>query len=357
MLKFLAVADSHIGLKRHGKINVATQVHTRIEDAIRSLELVCKIALREKVDFVSILGDVFNIKTPSNTERDLFINVIQPLFGKIPLYIFPGNHDKESLSHALSSLKVLGSANGVHIIDQPEIIRIKDVNLIFLPWEKNGEMSKYVNSIKDTKDSILFGHFITTNAVYSNGFKPDVGDEVVLLSLLENSELITTLIGHVHKKQTLGKKKNIHYIGSLVKWDWSEMGEDKGCTLVEVKDNKAELTFISIQDRTFIEVDYKDIDKLIKTDIADAVVKITGKCKLSEKGSIDMSELKKKLVGKCFKVEDIKIEFERDDVDKSNNQVFTPLLSTKEALVNWAANNKLDKEFVDKGLKIIESVE
>lgn len=353
MIKILAFGDVHIGVHRYGHQDVVTGIHTRVQDTINSLKSACEIALTNKVDFVSILGDVFNMNTPSNIERQLFIDAISILFGKIPIYIIPGNHDRESLSHTLSSIKLLGTANGVHIIDTPQIIKIKDYNFVFVPWDKDGKMLKYIETVKDTSNSILFGHFIASSAVYSNNFRPEVGEDIVPLSLLDSSQFSLVAIGHIHKQQTLGKKGNIQYIGSLVKWDFSEALEQKGCSLIKI-DNGVTLDFIPIPDRKFIQVDYKDVHSLNEKDIKDAVVKVVGECMVSEKSKVNINELKKMLHGKCFKIEDISIDFKKDAVINDNNQMFTPLFSAKQALINWARNNKLSQGFVDKGLKIID---
>lgn len=353
-MKFLNIGDLHIGVKRYGNSNLETRIYSRIEDTINSLRSACSIAVKENVDFMAILGDTFDIKTPDNVQRELFINTISEIFDKIPVYIIAGNHDRESMSHALSAFKKLGTKNNVHIIDYPQAIKFKGYNLVFMPYDKNKSMIKYIESVKNLENSFLFGHFVTSNAVYSNEFRPETGEDVIPISLLEDSKFLATFIGHIHKRQKLSTKKTIVYVGSLVKWSFDEMNDgEKGATLVEVEGKEVKLKFMPIPDRKFFEIDYKEIDKMDVEQTKNAVIKIAGKCKVSDRGTIDIGEIRKKLAGKCFKVEDIKIEIEKEERDNSKNEVFTPLLGAKEALIKWAEINKMGQEFIDKGMEII----
>jgi len=353
MMKFLNLADIHSGIKRYGKLNLTTGIHSRVEDTFRSLKDAVSFAFKESVDFIVILGDIFDTKTPSNIEREMLIDTLYPLFNQFTTYIIPGNHDTESLSHALASMKHLGFNNKLYIIDEPTIIEKYEHPLVFIPWTKEQSISKYITNF-NIPNSILFSHFTVSNAVFSNNFTPELGEETIPISLLED-KFLAGYIGHIHKRQELSNKKPIMYVGSLVKTNFGEINDpDKGIVLTTIENKKVTNKFISIYDRPFIEVD------LNKTTISegtkypeDCIMKIIGTFKESEKELTNIDAIKKVCQQHCFKLEDIRIDFINEERDNSENQIFTPLLSEVQALEKWVEINKLDNNTLEKGRQII----
>ena len=58
-IKFLHVADTHIGVETHGRLDSGTGLHTRLQDFIKSLHFAFEEAIKEEVDFVVFAGDAY----------------------------------------------------------------------------------------------------------------------------------------------------------------------------------------------------------------------------------------------------------------------------------------------------------
>lgn len=353
MLKFLNITDPHLGISRYGKSNLETGIHTRIEDTVKSIKTACEIALKEQVDFITILGDIYDNNTPSNIKRDLLMEALSPALGVIDIYYIVGNHDKEIRSHALSSIKKLGISNKLHIIDTPTNIKVKEYTLVFVPFLETKKMADYIKDNSKISNSLLFGHFSTSNAIFSNGWVPDPDEEIVSILALEQSSFLGVYLGHIHRRQILSEKKPIMYCGSLVKTKFDELSDgDKGVILTTIEGGKLFNSFIEIPDRPFIEVDYKSIKDLSIN--KESIIKITGEYAESDRANINLEDIKQEAQAKCFEIHDMDINITDTETDDSQNQVFTPVLSTLESLQKWAEVNKLSQEFVNKGKEIID---
>ena len=51
-MKFLHIADIHLGMENYGRIDPSTGLHTRLKDFIKCFSYAMDIALEEKVDLV-----------------------------------------------------------------------------------------------------------------------------------------------------------------------------------------------------------------------------------------------------------------------------------------------------------------
>ena len=49
-MKFLHIADIHLGMENYGRIDPSTGLHTRLKDFIKCFSFAIDIALEEKVD-------------------------------------------------------------------------------------------------------------------------------------------------------------------------------------------------------------------------------------------------------------------------------------------------------------------
>ena len=351
MLKFLNICDPHIGISAYGNLNLKTGVNSRIEDTVANLKKALSMAKDDSINFITILGDIFNLKTPSNIMRDMFTNAFEGILGEKDIYIIPGNHDSESLSHALSSLKILGAKNRIYIIDEPTVINRDNYNLVFLPWSKDYNLIEKIKEYSKLDNSLIFGHFTTSHSVLSNDFVLEVGEQTVPVELLEDSKFLSVFLGHIHKRQKLSDKKEIIHCGSLVKCNFGEINDgEKGVVLATIDNKTTTVKFIPIEDREFIQVDYKDIDKI---DDKDSIVKVTGECTLEEKKDISILEIRNKLKDKCYKIYDIDITTKDVKTEVKDSDKFTPLLSEINALRLWCENNKLRDSVLKKAEEII----
>ena len=352
-MKFLNISDIHLGIQKYGEKNLETEINTRIEDVIGIFNKALEIAISEEVDFIVIEGDIFNIKNPPNKIRELFVNCFKQIIEKhIPVYIIPGNHDSESITHALSSLNLLGKLNNIYIYSEPTVISYKRYNLVFLPWSMKYNVIEKIKEYSTLENSILFGHFTTTKSIFSNDFTPDFGESTIPIELLENGKYIASYIGHIHKRQKMSSKIPIIHVGPLAICNFGELEDGpKGVVVTETKDNIIKNTFIPIDDRKFLVVDYKDINSI---NDKNCIVKIIGEVTEEERKDISLSDIRNQLQNKCFKIEDISIKIKEIKKVVSNVSQYNPIMSELEALNVWCKDNNIRKSVLEKAKEIIK---
>src|ERR1041384_6236801 len=96
MIKLLHLADLHIGMENHGRIDPATGLHTRLIDYLERLDEAIDVGLGAGAgpDLVLIAGDVYKSRTPNPTHQREFAKRIQRIRrAGLPVVILTGNHD------------------------------------------------------------------------------------------------------------------------------------------------------------------------------------------------------------------------------------------------------------------------
>ena len=62
-----------------------------------------------------------------------------------------------------------------------------------------------------------------------------------------NKDILYTALGHLHKRQTVSKEKNIIYSGAILEYSFDEVGQEKSVTLFEINGKTVEnLTVIPL---------------------------------------------------------------------------------------------------------------
>ncbi len=78
-MKFLHLADVHLGMENYGRIDPSTGLHTRLKDFIKCFSFAIDIALEEKVDLVIFTGDAYKNSNPNPTHQREFARQIYRL--------------------------------------------------------------------------------------------------------------------------------------------------------------------------------------------------------------------------------------------------------------------------------------
>jgi len=64
LIKFIHIADLHLGIKKYGKLNPKTGLNTRVEEDLKQLDKVINYAIKNKYKYFFIAGDVFDKRNP-----------------------------------------------------------------------------------------------------------------------------------------------------------------------------------------------------------------------------------------------------------------------------------------------------
>ncbi|MGE5654018.1 MAG: metallophosphoesterase family protein [Bacillota bacterium] len=270
-MKFLHLADIHLGVETHGRLDPTTGLNTRLQDFSRSLGVAIDTAIAEDVDLVVFPGDAYRSCDPSPThQRELARHVRRLADASIPLVMVVGNHDNPVSFGRSSAIEIFGTlaVEGVIIASKPQVIAVKTksgpVQVACVPWptrsllltkdeyrslsdseltaristictERIAELAAQVNP---NSPAILAGHLAAAEAIYSGSERSAlIGSEPVLLtSVLANPAFDYVALGHIHRFQDLNPKAAppVVYSGSLERVNFGEEREEKGFVLAEI---------------------------------------------------------------------------------------------------------------------------
>ena len=140
-MRFLHIADIHLGMENYGRIDPSTGLHTRLKDFIKCFSYAIDIALEEKVDLVIFTGDAYKNSNPNPTHQREFARQIYRLSeAEIPVIMINGNHDNPVSFGRATSLDIFDTLNvsGVKVVTEPEMLNIETkagpVQVFGLPW-------------------------------------------------------------------------------------------------------------------------------------------------------------------------------------------------------------------------------
>lgn len=313
-MRFFHLADLHIGFPlKNGENNFNFQ---------NTLDFVIEKAKEYKVDLVVIAGDVFHKRDPEVRDEKLFARFVNALAeSNIEILIVTGNHEGAPFRERSIHLDLYNELplKFIHISKTPEVITIKGVNFITLPYpfktnilskeeyrdKSEDEVLNILNrrllSIVDELISevnggknILVAHMPVSEGVI--GFEQYINFSKELpLSIeeLDRSNIIYYALGHLHKNQILKSRKYEHtfaYPGSLDRLDFGEENDPKGFFFVEVEDSLKSIEFIENPfARKFYTIQIENdssFDNINFEKIKDSIVRVVVKGNLEDEGKL-----------------------------------------------------------------------
>ena len=291
-MKFLHLADVHLGMENYGRLDPSTGLHTRLQDFINCFSFAIDIALEEKVDLVIFAGDAYKNSTPNPTHQREFAQQIYRLSeAKIPVVMINGNHDNPVSFGKATALDIFNTLNvpGVRVLTEPELLIIETksgpVQVFGLPWptknlflakeeyknftdeEITQEIQKrvskkiieYAHLMKSNMPAIFAAHLTAAEATYSGSERSTIigRDPVFPTHLLAQEEFDYVALGHIHKFQDLNLHNHppVVYSGSIERINFGEEKEDKGICLVNIEGGNTSYEFIPVPARKFITID------------------------------------------------------------------------------------------------------
>jgi len=320
-MKFLHLADVHLGMENYGRIDPSTGLHTRLKDFIKCFSFAIDIALEEKVDLVIFAGDAYKNSSPNPTHQREFAKQIYRLSeAEIPVVLINGNHDNPVSFGRATSLDIFGTLNvpKARIVTEPELLDIETkggpVQVFGLPWPtKNLFLTKeecknitdeeiikhlqirvskkileFARMVKPGIPAIFAAHLAAAEATYSGSERSVMigNDPVFSTQMLAQKEFNYVALGHIHKFQNLNADNDIPvvYPGSIERINFGEEKEDKGFCLVNIEKGKTSYEFIPVPARRFITIDINIpqeqdptnalLHEIEKHDLSEAIVRI-----------------------------------------------------------------------------------
>ncbi len=259
-MRFAHISDLHLGKRLHEVSLWEDQAY--ILEEIRG-------ALREaSPDAVLIAGDVYDKSAPSAEAVRLFDEFLSGLVADgQKAFVISGNHDSAArVAYGgrimaksgvyLSSASYAGAVSPVELTDAHG-----PVDIFLLPFIKPVHVSlafpeepaeSYTDAlgvavrhmkVDPKRRSVLVAHQFVTGAVRSDSEEVSVGGlDAVDASVFSPFSYVA--LGHIHRPQNIGSPR-IRYSGTPLKYSFSEAGDEKSITMVEL-DGQGEVSVHTI---------------------------------------------------------------------------------------------------------------
>ena len=257
-MKFLHTSDWHIGRQLHN--------HSLLDDQGHVLDQIVALAIDQKVDAVVIAGDVYDRSIPPVAAVALLNSVLDRLVNQanIPVLMIAGNHDsRERLGFGATQM----ASSGLHI-EGPlhtefKPVIINGVAFFLLPYaepvlvrsvfgESANDVSTHqqameflleqVNKVElDSLPRVVVSHCFLAGGEESDSERPLSLGGADQISPSVFKEFSYTALGHLHGPQKKGGE-HIRYSGSILKYSFSEVRQNKSVTLVDIDEQGAAQT-------------------------------------------------------------------------------------------------------------------
>lgn len=246
-MRFLHLSDLHIG-KRLNEFSL-------LEDQAYILGQILEITKSEQPDGVLIAGDVYDKAAPSAEAVGLFDDFLTRLSRSgTAVFLISGNHDSPEriaygsriLDRCRIYLSPLYEGKTEPVILKDEIGEVAVYLLPFLKpamlrrfWPEE-EIGSYTDALRlavgamdisPSRRNILVAHQFVTGASRCESEEVTIGGlDNVDASVFAAFDYVA--LGHIHSPQSIGE--TIRYCGTPLKYSFSEAGQEKSVTVVEL---------------------------------------------------------------------------------------------------------------------------
>ena len=280
MARFLHCADLHLGKYAYGNPE-------RFLDMMRAFSYAADYAIKEKLDFILISGDIFDARVINSATLSQAVSVFEKIAqNHLDVYAIEGNHDRaflrdrDSWLHFLEGrgyLKLLRpTTSGQDILFEEYregtgcVANAGGVRLIGLGYP-GASCGAYLQKLDEWLQKSEDYTVLLLHAGFSYIFTEDMGrTEIALLEkVFDRVDYIA--MGHIHRREEmLGR---IFMPGSTEYTDSREAmrKDNKGFFAVDTQSN--DVSFIPIPVRPYY---FFDVDAGENPDVAESILKKTG---------------------------------------------------------------------------------
>jgi DNA repair exonuclease SbcCD nuclease subunit len=336
-MKFIHIADLHIS--EYYKYSIDG---SRLKELLRNIKLIIMYAIKNKIPFIIIAGDVFDNPNPNERILRKFSALLRyGMDNGVFFKIITGNHDTDGSVHSLTSLKNIfpKKSCGLNIYSLvPNKISVYSeviggIKFTYVPYQKDIVSAlKYSKKYKSSNKNVLVAHCAINGAFTNSGHK--MGNTGIDQELLKGYDYVA--LGDYHTYQNVFE--NVFYSGSVIKIIWDENKSDKYFNVVDTDDFSVKK--IKIPDINFIDINL----------FYDKIPEFISKYNSSYKGKVFKdSFVKVSIYGNVGMGENISI-LKRHLMDNGVKDVFPKINKTDDSN---KAPDKADADFINLNLEEI----
>lgn len=247
-ISFIHAADLHLDTPFQGLTHIPDTVFSDIrESTFRAFHRLVDVAIQKQVDFVLLVGDLFDNERQSlKAQYQLRQGFDRLREHRIHVYMSYGNHDYV--------------AGNIHPINYPDNVYIfPDETVRHVVYRKNGfdlatiygfsYEERAIHTSKANEYNLAQTKTPFHIAMLHGSLKTNTDHDVYApftLNDLSDKPFDYWALGHIHKRQPLKMNPPIIYPGNIQGRNRKETGK-KGCYYVELSAEKADLEFIPLQ--------------------------------------------------------------------------------------------------------------
>ena len=208
--------DIHFDERRSIVRRFGTVSTVSLENGINSVHEFEDVCEREHVDYIVFGGDTFNRSELTAAE----ITAVQKIeWSKIPHIFLVGNHEAMLNDLSTSSTHIFSSIPNFKIVSKPEVMKIGNCNLMFLPYcleaERKPIRETFTDYDKLTGNKLIVSHNDIKGLQYG-AFESNTGYSIEDIE----SSCDLFLNGHLHNGCKICK--NGYNVGNLTGQNFSE---------------------------------------------------------------------------------------------------------------------------------------
>lgn len=260
-MRILHTADWHLGKTLEGRSRHAEQE--------QFLDELYEIVYSENIEVILIAGDIYDTVNPPAASEQLFYDALSRLadFGKRQVVVISGNHDSPERLAAASPIAV---KHGITLIGTPVMQAVKLsipqtgelLQVAALPYPSEARIKELFTKSQDehvlqqayeervrylfnqlstnfstNSVNVVMSHLFVAGGRETDSERPiQVGGAYTVSSAVFPSSAQYVALGHLHRPQAMSHPKtSIRYSGSPLAYSFSEAGQAKSVTIIDVK--------------------------------------------------------------------------------------------------------------------------
>ena len=251
MIKFLHIADIHLGCRRYN-------LEERPQDFFRAWnDVIERYVLPNSLDFVLIAGDFFNArKVDPQTMNHAMIGLQTLRDARVPVLAIEGNHDMHEATTSFSWMRSLSQWGFLKLLEPS---RDGEGRIVMTPWDEESRSGSYV----DVAGARVFGsHWYGTSANAAMGILADAIRRAETPGLFNILMLHTDVEGQINRPIPALSVERLKELRSLVHYvalghthkrfevdGWAfNPGSLEACTIDEYREERG-LYLVTIDDQ------------------------------------------------------------------------------------------------------------
>ena len=241
-MKIAKITDNHFGVSKGSNLFLQSSLAWFKDFFIPELK-------KRNIDTIVHLGDLFDNRSSLDIK---VLNEVLSLFrnelSEFKIHLIVGNHDIAYRDRIdVNSIECLRGFPNVTIIDKNTML---DADIALCPWVVNKD--ELVSFLVENKPKVVLGHF----EVLTGKIKDSV--DGIPPSLFTGVKYVYS--GHYHSRSVVKYKDGeVRYIGSCYHLNRSDIGEERGFSILDTDTFESELVKNNEISIKFVEIEYPQV--------------------------------------------------------------------------------------------------